>query len=172
MATDSNYLIYYHGSGNLFNSFDIRYCNPNADFGRGVYLTQSKRHARSNAEKHKRINNVGFIYTVALPKNFAQLVNVLAFTDASTDWVDFIVQNRTNGDMFNHGRDAVFGPTADAAAISLIDDYTLGRFGAPFTNSAKLRLISALKINVYPKQLCLATYRAIGLAQIVNVEQL
>jgi hypothetical protein len=90
----------------LYHGSDVAVENPNIisqvhglDFGIGFYTTTNKQQAidftKSVSRRNKTNNRILNIYECdieALKKN----CNVLEFSDADENWLDFVAQNRTN----------------------------------------------------------------------------
>ena len=78
--------------------------------------------------------------------------------------------NRLTGDgYFNN--DVVVGPTADARAMRLINDHNMWVYGDPRTIKAKEALIRALKVDVYPQQTCIHTYKALKYVKMLGCKR-
>ena len=104
----------YHGSIEIVEKPEIRESNRTLDYGQGFYTTSSYEQAeawvrRRMAEKKA---SQGYIYTYELDESAMQNMNTLTFETPTEDWVDFVMQNRTQRD-FVHEYDIVYGPVAN-----------------------------------------------------------
>ena len=104
----------YHGSLDIVKAPEIRKPNRTLDYGVGFYTTSSYDQAvswvkRRMAESKSASGYINiYEYNVREKNN----LNILSFDGPSDEWVDFVMNNRTNKD-FNHDFDIVYGPVAN-----------------------------------------------------------
>lgn len=105
----------YHGSNVIVKEPKILQSNRLLDFGVGFYTTSNKEQAIRWAEKVSSRNNMGgkflSIYNFDIEKVKKEL-NVIEFTQADEEWLDFITSNR-RGKEIPEEYDIVIGPVAD-----------------------------------------------------------
>ncbi len=104
----------HHGSIEIVEKPEIRESNRTLDYGQGFYTTSSYEQAeawvrRRMAEKKA---SQGYICTYELDESAMQNMNILTFETPTEDWVDFVMQNRTQKG-FVHEYDIVYGPVAN-----------------------------------------------------------
>lgn len=106
-------MILYHGSYIEVITPKIIKSESGRDFGQAFYLTPIKEHAEIWAKK-KVIFNGGGEATVSIfefDENVSDL-NCKVFKEADLEWLDFIIQHRSNANH-EHGYDLVEGKIAD-----------------------------------------------------------
>ena len=96
----------------LIEPSNLRTC----DFGSGFYTTTDLEQARRWAKIRQTRDRVSTghvsIYEVSEDLLEAADLKRLIFTSASTEWLSFVMSNRTNR-AFNHNYDLVAGPVAN-----------------------------------------------------------
>ena len=104
----------YHGSIEVVDKPEIRNPNRTLDYGSGFYTTTSFHQAENwirrrikEKEASRGFVNVFEFDETALPK-----LNSLIFDSPTEEWVDFVMQNRTQKG-FTHSYDIVYGPVAN-----------------------------------------------------------
>ena len=103
-------MILYHGSNANFDVFDLTFTKRGKDFGRGIYLTTSKKQALKWAIRF----NKGYIYECELNDSLLEERNDLkikALLEYNTEWLDFIVSCRIKG--YEPQYDIVYDRMAD-----------------------------------------------------------
>lgn len=158
----------YHGSGSLFSTFDLSLCKPRIDFGRGLYLTSNKDQAIGMAYRKRAAGGHGYLYTYQMSTADTKQLTKLSFKTPSIDWIDFIISNRTARVEYMFGYDVVIGPTADANVTGYMYRYLNGALGVPGSLAAREALLRAVKPDIYSRQICLHTQRAINCAVLVD----
>ncbi len=147
----------YHGTGVYFNKFNLGLSGLYKDFGSGVYLSVDKSHAKSVA-LWKNYAEV-WVYTYNIDKTkLRDFFNVKEFKSTSVEYLKFIVSCRTGKSDTNY--DIVIGPTADANAQFLINDF-IANFSNP-TKQDYINLKKKLNFGLYPTQFCFKTQKAIN----------
>lgn len=121
----------YHGSLEKINKPEIRVPNRTLDYGHGFYTTTSYQQAenwvRRKMKEHSASN--GFVNVFEFDKKVLNTLNCLIFNAPTEEWLDFVMQNRTQKD-FVHNYDIVFGPVANDrvyAAFALFEGGLLNK---------------------------------------------
>ena len=176
-------MILYHGTLSLFDDIDITKGKGYKDFGKGFYLTQDKQHATRLVERNKqielnrrkRLNTPNSLITMYLYKFELDLLALknsnikIKYFDTTNimEWVDFVLQNRSSPTKC-HSYDIVIGATADDDTRLSLDTYQIGGFGKLNSNSAKLALIAALKLETYPEQVYFGEQHAVSHLRLIE----
>lgn len=104
----------YHGSLETVDKPELRNSNRTLDYGCGFYTTTSFKQADDwvrRRMKEKKVN-LGYVNTYEFDEDALQQLNCLRFLTPSEEWVDFVMQNRTQKG-FVHSYDIVYGPVAN-----------------------------------------------------------
>lgn len=122
----------HHGTNIDFGEIQLSKCLPYKDFGRGFYLTPSKRRARLRALDKIDKEHQGVPTIISYDFDEAELdnLNVLRFEKCDQQWLDFILKNRNRKTYQPHDYDVVIGPVADdgvITSISLYESKVIGR---------------------------------------------
>lgn len=112
----------HHGTNIDFGEIQLSKCLPYKDFGRGFYLTPSKRRARLRALDKIAKEHYGVPIIISYDFDEAELDNmkVLRFDTCTEQWLDFILKNRNRKTYKPHDYDVVIGPVADDGVINSI----------------------------------------------------
>ena len=104
----------YHGSIEMVSKPELRKSNRTLDYGSGFYATTSYRQAEDWVLRRMDENEVslGYVNTFEFDRASLRKLNCLIFYSPTEDWVDFVMQNRTQKD-FTHSYDIVYGPVAN-----------------------------------------------------------
>ena len=104
----------YHGSIEVVEKPELRKSNRTLDYGSGFYTTTSFKQAENWVRRKMKENEAvrGYINTYELEESVMQTLHCLIFTAPTEDWVDFVMQNRTQKE-FTHSFDIVYGPVAN-----------------------------------------------------------
>ena len=104
----------YHGSIEVVDKPEIRKPSRTLDYGGGFYTTTSFHQAEDWVRRRvKEIEvNCGFVNVFEFDETALQKLNSLIFDTPTEEWVDFVMQNRTQKD-FSHSYDIVYGPVAN-----------------------------------------------------------
>ena len=115
----------HHGTNIDFGEIQLSKCLPYKDFGRGFYLTPSKRRARLRALDKIDKEHHGVPVIISYDFDEAELDNmkVLRFDTCTEQWLDFILKNRNRKTYKPHDYDVVIGPVADDGVINSISLY-------------------------------------------------
>lgn len=135
----------YHGT-NLSSAFDIwlhgidlNKSLPNLDFGKGFYVTDSKRKAVERAFKKTNDYNKRFhchedayLVEMYIDDSYFEKVNTKFFRPGQKEWFDFVINNRLELDFLimqnisNHNKDnkydIVYGEIADGQIASIANN--------------------------------------------------
>ena len=119
----------YHGTNVDFDDIDLTMSNKYKDFGQGFYLTDIRSQAEELAAKKSRLFGG---YPVIQEYEFDESLlsgtdlKVLKFDKPSTEWAEFIFQNRNRDNNFTHDFDIVIGPIANDGVAYLLGRYEEG----------------------------------------------
>lgn len=115
----------HHGTNIDFGEIQLSKCLPYKDFGRGFYLTPSKRRARLRAldKIDKEHQGVPVIISYDFDEDELDNMKVLRFDTCTEQWLDFILKNRNRKTYKPHDYDVVIGPVADDGVINSISLY-------------------------------------------------
>ena len=104
----------YHGSIEQVEKPELRPSNRTLDYGRGFYTTTSFKQAEEWVRRRMKENEMaqGYVNTYELEESALQALNCLIFPAPTEEWVDFVMQNRTQKG-FTHSFDIVYGPVAN-----------------------------------------------------------
>ena len=104
----------FHGSLEIVMMPEIRQSNRTLDYGNGFYTTTSHHQAESWVKRRMKecCVNKGYVNVYDFYKAAADKLNVLVFNNATEEWVDFVMMNRTKKG-FKHSYDIVYGPVAN-----------------------------------------------------------
>ena len=104
----------YHGSIEKVESPEIRESNRTLDYGQGFYTTTS--YEQAEAWVRRRMNEKrasrDSVCVYELDERALQNLNTLIFDQPTEEWVDFVMQNRTQKG-YVHEFDIVYGPVAN-----------------------------------------------------------
>lgn len=104
----------YHGSIEVVERPEIRESNRTLDYGQGFYTTSSYEQAEAWVRRRmaeKRTSH-GYICAYELNEASMQKLNILSFDAPTEEWVDFVMNNRTQKG-YVHDYDIVCGPVAN-----------------------------------------------------------
>ena len=104
----------YHGSIEKVESPEIRQSNRTLDYGQGFYTTTS--YEQAEAWVRRRMNEKrasrGYVCVYELNEAALESLKTLIFEQPTEEWVDFVMQNRTQKG-YVHEFDIVYGPVAN-----------------------------------------------------------
>ncbi len=132
-------MILYHGSLEQVICPEIREPNRTLDYGSGFYTTTSFKQAEDwvRRKMKEKETNAGYVNVFDFDEEVQKRVNCLIFDAPTEEWVDFVMQNRTQKG-FSHSYDIVFGPVANDRVYAAFALYEGGLL-------SKQELIAALK---------------------------
>ena len=122
----------YHGSIEIVSKPEIRKPSHTLDYGSGFYTTTSYKQAEDWVRRRMSEWKVvcGHVNTYEFNREAAlQNLNCLVFEAPTTEWVDFVMNNRTQKG-FSHSYDIVYGPVANDrvyAAFALFEGGVLDK---------------------------------------------
>ena len=161
--------IVYHGSTSMIDKIEVAKGKPYKDFGRGFYVTKSKRHASNIALRNRRIEMERFgraceAYLCTYKMNMTGLrdFNVKIFTDADVEWAQFVLANRKARNR-THNYDVVIGPTANDDTMVVINAYLDGLYGEVGSDDAFRLLLRNIEAEKLPEQIYFSSDEATGL---------
>jgi hypothetical protein len=119
----------YHGSNVEVKNPKIRLNLRALDFGAGFYLTTNEAQAAKWAKivTKRRRAGIPTLNIYEIDKVKLDMLNILQFDSANSDWLDFVVQNRKE-QITENNFDVVIGPIANDSTLPVIDDYMDGKF--------------------------------------------
>ena len=117
----------YHGSIEEVRHPEIRIPNRTLDYGNGFYTTTSYNQAKEWVQRKIAENNTshGFINIFEFDESILQQLNCLIFNSPTEEWLDFVMNNRTNKN-FCHHYDIVYGPVANDRVYAAFTLYESG----------------------------------------------
>jgi hypothetical protein len=158
----------YHGTTFAFDQIDLNKGKGYKDFGRGFYATAVLQHAERIAKRNKKIEErrqqsfkkqgiltkvkpvVPYVYYLLYDEDLTGL-KIKKFTNADTEWVRFIMENR-NSPISIHDFDIVIGPTADAETTLILNQYAEDLRKSNYDEDICLQVVRELKPENLPKQ--------------------
>lgn len=110
-------MILYHGTNIRFEEIDLNKSNTNKDFGKGFYLSDTRKQAEEMAAfKVDFFGGEILVNEYEVPDNILEScdLNVKVFKEYSKEWAEFVFKNRSNSsDVPCHDYDIVYGPIAN-----------------------------------------------------------
>lgn len=123
-------MILYHGSLEIVKIPQIIQPTRTLDYGAGFYTTTSYEQAEQWVKRRMSPTfNTGYINIYEWDNNEIPEISILWFKEATEQWVDFVMSNRTIKD-FQHDYDMVYGPVANDkvyAAFALYESNLLDK---------------------------------------------
>ena len=155
----------YHGSLDIVNTPEIRKPNRTLDYGVGFYATSSYDQAVSWVKRRmaESKSDTGYINIYEYDQKEKSNLNILFFDGPSEEWVDFVMNNRTNKD-FNHDFDVVYGPVANDKVYAAFALYEGGIID-------KQSLISELKAYKLVDQYLFHTDKALKTVKFIEAKE-
>ena len=155
----------YHGSIEVVEKPELRQPNRTLDYGSGFYTTTSFKQAENWVRRKMKEYEAtqGYVKTYELEESTMQSLNCLIFTAPTEEWVDFVMQNRTQKG-FSHSFDIVYGPVANDrvyAAFALFEGGLLN----------KQQLIAELKTYKLVDQYLFHTKEAISALTFIEAKE-
>lgn len=104
----------YHGSIEKVEKPEIREPNRTLDYGSGFYTTTSYSQAEEWVRRRMKEQDSerGYVNIFDFDERAIQQLHCLIFEAPTEEWVDFVIQNRTQRG-FTHSYDIVYGPVAN-----------------------------------------------------------
>lgn len=155
----------YHGSLEIVERPVIRVPNRTLDYGNGFYTTTSESQATAWVlRKTNRLSSIGHVNIYELHNELLSGLNILSFDEPSEEWLDFVMNNRTNVD-FTHDYDIVKGPVANDRVYAAFALYESG-----FIN--KTELIKELKAYELVDQYLFHTERSLKALSFIDAKEI
>ena len=157
-------MILYHGSIEIVENPEIRIPSRSLDYGYGFYTTTSFKQAEDWVKRKLNTNTpVGYVNIYEFDENLIKSLNALLFDSPTEEWVDFVMNNRTNKD-FNHDFDVVYGPVANDKVYAAFALYEGGIID-------KQNLISELKAYKLVDQYLFHTDKALKVVKFIEANE-
>lgn len=152
--SQARYRILYHGSAELFDRIDVDKGRPRKDFGKGFYMSVSKKQAEGmmckkytetlNRRPNRSKNGlVKVVYSITVDTFALKNLEVRIFPHADMEWFEFVLKSRKSEKNI-HNYDVVIGPTADDDTRMVIKGLYDGIYGDWGTKAAKQKALEAL----------------------------
>ncbi|MFR5659981.1 MAG: DUF3990 domain-containing protein [Butyricimonas faecihominis] len=155
----------YHGSLEIVKEPQIRLANRTLDYGMGFYTTTSEEQAELWVKrKIGERNEKGIVNIYEFDLSSAEKLNVLRFTEPTEEWLDFVMENRTNKD-YRHNYDIVYGPVANDRVYAAFALYEGGLLN-------KQELIQELKTYLLVDQLLFHSERSLSYLTFLKVKEI
>lgn len=178
-------MLLYHGSYVIVDSPDLTKCADRKDFGKGFYLTTSKKQAEDFVRSSiKKAIAQGLItdeqeygYVSVYEYHEKEGVTKFVYEDADADWLHCIVGHRKK-DIFTSIVDAmklydiVAGKIADDKTNVTITTYLIGGYGVIGSEQADRTCISQLIPERLKDQYCFRTNKSFECISFVESEQI
>lgn len=145
----------YHGSIERVDKPEIREPNRTLDYGGGFYTTTSHQQAEDWVRRRMKEQEAerGFVNIFEFDESALGRLKCLVFDAPTDEWVDFVMQNRTQKG-FTHDYDIVYGPVANDRVYAAFALYEGGVL-------SKQNLIAELKTYKLVDQYLFHTERAL-----------
>ena len=157
-------MILYHGSIEIVKNPEIRIPSRALDYGFGFYTTTSFTQAEDWVKRKLNTNTpVGYVNVYELDEDMIKSLKALLFESPTEEWVDFVMNNRTNKD-FNHDFDIVYGPVANDKVYAAFALYEGGIID-------KQNLISELKAYKLVDQYLFHTDKALKAVKFIEAKE-
>ena len=145
----------YHGTVSEIQQIDVNLGRERKDFGKGFYMTVSKKQAvgmmhkkyrevvrRSRGKQENEFSER--LYEITLNEAFFSALKIKIFDTADLEWLDFVLMCREKGGV-PHDYDLVIGPTADDDTALCLKAYRDGFYGKIDSDAAKRILLNNLE---------------------------
>ena len=155
----------YHRSLETVSQPEIRTPLRRLDHGFRFYTTTSFEQAESwvkNRMREYKSPN-GYINVYEFDEKAYNSLKCLIFQKPTDDWVDFVMQNRTNND-FNHDYDIVYGPVANYRVFASFALYESGILD-------KATLVTTLKTYVLVDQLLFHSEKSLQFLKFIESKE-
>ncbi len=157
-------MILYHGSIDIVESPEIRIPSRTLDYGSGFYTTTSFRQAEDWVMRKLNANTlVGYVNVYEFDETLMNSLNAMLFESPTEEWVDFVMNNRTNKDFY-HDFDIVYGPVANDKVYAAFALYEGGIID-------KQNLISELKAYKLVDQYLFHTDKAVKTLKFIEAKE-
>lgn len=121
-------MLLFHGSNQAIKNPKILNSKRALDFGSGFYLTSNKNQAArwAKAVTLRLQSGIPMLSIFEFNYNPSEL-KIFEFDSANSEWLDFIVKNRTKN-FTPKNYDLIIGPVANDSTLLVINDYIDGRY--------------------------------------------
>ena len=156
-------MILYHGSIDIVENPEIRIPSRTLDYGSGFYTTTSFRQAEDWVRRKLNANTlVGYVNVYEFDETLMNSLNAMLFESPTEEWLDFVMNNRTNKDFY-HDFDIVYGPVANDKVYAAFALYEGGIID-------KQNLISELKAYKLVDQYLFHTEKSLRILKFIEVK--
>ena len=157
-------MILYHGSMDIVENPEIRIPSRTLDYGSGFYTTTSFRQAEDWVRRKLNANTlVGYVNVYEFDETLMNSLNAMLFESPTEEWLDFVMNNRTNKDFY-HDFDIVYGPVANDKVYAAFALYEGGIID-------KQNLISELKAYKLVDQYLFHTDKAVKTLKFIEAKE-
>ena len=157
-------MIIYHGSIDIVENPEIRIPSRTLDYGSGFYTTTSFRQAEDWVRRKLNANTlVGYVNVYEFDETLMNSLNAMLFESPTEEWLDFVMNNRTNKDFY-HDFDIVYGPVANDKVYAAFALYEGGIID-------KQNLISELKAYKLVDQYLFHTDKAVKTLKFIKAKE-
>lgn len=157
-------MILYHGSIDIVENPEIRIPSRTLDYGSGFYTTTSFRQAEDWVRRKLNANTlVGYVNVYEFDETLMNSLNAMLFESPTEEWLDFVMNNRTNKDFY-HDFDIVYGPVANDKVYAAFALYEGGIID-------KQNLISELKAYKLVDQYLFHTDKAVKTLKFIEAKE-
>lgn len=158
-------IILYHGSLERVETPELRQSNRTLDYGSGFYTTTSLQQAESWVKRRMSETQAkkGFVNSYTFNDDALNELACLIFHTPTEEWVDFVMQNRTQKN-FSHNYDIVYGPVANDRVYAAFALYEGGILD-------KQELIRELKTYKLVDQYLFHTDKALRSLQFIEAKE-
>lgn len=179
-----NDMLLYHGSYCEVQLPDLKQCARNKDFGRGFYLTTSKKQAYNFAgisTRKAKTNKILYVdqkygFVSSFKVAFIEKLKVKIYPEADTEWLHCVVGHRKKKSFSDiiwklKDFDVIGGKIANDNTNVTITTYIAGVFGDIGTKQADDICMSLLLPERLKDQYCFRTERSLDCLSFVESEQ-
>jgi len=153
-------MFFYHGTTEVIGDIDLNKCRLRTDFGRGFYISSKLGSARDWAIGRAGFSGIPTIMRYGISREIYDdtALSILRFDKPSTEWLDFIRDNRRrdigNNSVFEprHDYDIVSGPIANDKVADVVDLYCKGRISAEKAIARVKTLQSVFQLSLHTVQ--------------------
>lgn len=158
-------MILYHGSNIIVESPILLKIQRSLDFGRGFYTTSDFEQAKKWALRTAKIRETGdpIVSCYEVREDEIKNLKVLHFEKPDRTWLDFVAENRKNGEV-KYDWDLISGPVANDQTFPTIILYLDGYIDAE--NAVRQLLPQKLK-----DQFTFKTERALSLLKYLEAKK-
>lgn len=156
----------YHGSYTDIEVIDLKKAKPFKDFGMGFYTIKFLHQAQIWAERlSDEVDKKGFVTEFEF-NEYAyrdESIKVLKFDTYSSEWFDFVIQNRQSSTN-EHGYDIVEGPVADDRIQTRINVFLNNKI-------SKEQFLEELKWHEETHQICFCTVASLQFLKRIEADK-